>query len=356
MGGILGQKISALIISALLIIALYFVTVKGIIIILPFFLGYLLSKLFLPIIKKLDIKNKWIRGIISFIFILVIISLFSLLFYLLGKQLIDFLSNFIDTNPQLQDSLLDMINRTSDYIGDYFNNFNFQDIITNTINTISEQLVNISRNLLNSTINFFTFLPEILLFIIVLFISAFFFTKDHELITKQYDKYISKYMEKINENEYVKLFKDDVLFVVAGYVKAQLILMIITSIVSAIGLFLINVDNFLPKALIIGLVDALPMFGTGLFYIPWAISKFIVGNHTIGLYLLILYGITTIIRQSLEPKIFSQQIGLYPLITLLSIYGGLKIFGIIGIFIGPILVITAKTVVQFQRDKANINE
>jgi predicted PurR-regulated permease PerM len=95
----------------------------------------------------------------------------------------------------------------------------------------------------------------------------------------------------------------------------------------------------IPIALGIALIDALPILGPATIYIPWVISKLVMSEYTTALSLFILYLIVTLARQALEPKILSTQIGIYPLITLLAMYIGLKTLGFAGIILGPVSVI-----------------
>jgi len=102
---------------------------------------------------------------------------------------------------------------------------------------------------------------------------------------------------------------------------------------------LLGIDNAILIALIIAILDLLPVLGTGTVLIPWGIINIILGNYLIGVALIILYVVILIIRNIIEPKIISKQVGLHPLITLLCIFIGLKLFGFIGIIFLPLVTI-----------------
>ena len=95
-----------------------------------------------------------------------------------------------------------------------------------------------------------------------------------------------------------------------------------------------------------GLVDALPILGSGTVLVPWAIFSSLTGNLSLGLSLLIIYGIVLMFRQLIEPKVISSNIGIHPIFTLISMYAGFKIFGLIGLIIGPIILIIYKNVFE----------
>ena len=90
------------------------------------------------------------------------------------------------------------------------------------------------------------------------------------------------------------------------------------------------------KASCIAVLDILPILGTGGIMIPWAVISLVVGNVGLGLKLLLIYGIVTVVRNYVEPKIVGTQLGLHPIITLVSMFIGLRLFGFWGLFGLPV--------------------
>lgn len=348
MNNIVLNKSMYIILIIVFVILSFIIANQLFIIVLPFLFGYLISKLFIPIINKTTIKNTYIKGIFTFVLILLFISFVSLLLFLIGRSIINFLSNQVINNDTFRETILGYYNQLIDE--DLILPFNFKlnipSLLENGLRDSVNFIVEQSRTLVENSLRFIAFLPEILVFIIITFISAFFFTKDHILIQRKKEKYIGPYMPYLTENKYYKIIRNDILYVLGGYIKAQLILMTFTFIISSIALGIIQINNFILKAFIISFVDALPIFGTAIIIVPWSIFNFIQGNYFISIYLFSLYLLLTTFRQSIEPKVFSSQIGLYPLLTLFSIYAGLKLIGVLGIFIGPILVIVTKTLLK----------
>ena len=128
-----------------------------------------------------------------------------------------------------------------------------------------------------------------------------------------------------------------------GWLRAQLILMSVTFSEVLIGFLIIGIENALLLALIIALVDALPILGTGSILVPWAfIDLVFLGNTREGLSLALLWLITLFVRQLIEPKVVGHQIGIHPLFTLFGMYLGLQFMGVFGLFLGPICVVIIK--------------
>ena len=96
-------------------------------------------------------------------------------------------------------------------------------------------------------------------------------------------------------------------------------------------------------------------FGSGTILVPWAVIKFVDKDATLGAFLLVLYVLTLLTKQFIEPKIVSQNIGIHPIYTLISMYTGFKFMGIIGLLIGPIILIILKNVFSNSIDKGLFN-
>lgn len=348
MGNIIFNKIFTIIIIIFLIILSFIIFKKAFIIILPFYLGYLVSKLFIPILKKLKTKHKHLLTIFTFILILLFITIISFLFYIIIKSLTDYLSINLIQNGELRSTMFyyfNLINENKLKLPFDFS-ITIDSIITNSLQSLLDTLINQIQIIVENSLKFLAFLPEILVFILITFISAFFFTKDNELITIFFNKHIKKYFDKLKNNYYYMHIKKDVFTVFYGYMRSQFILMGITFIICLVGLGIIGINNFIVKAFLISLIDFFPLFGTAIVLLPWVTIKLLIGNYFHAIYLLILYLILTTTRQSMEPKIFSSQIGIYPLITLLSIYTGLKTIGFLGIFIGPIIAVLINNLIK----------
>ncbi|WP_432665415.1 sporulation integral membrane protein YtvI [Wukongibacter baidiensis] len=334
----MGNIIISKLMIVLIVVVLYFIIAKSIVFMLPFIIGWLISIIIEPMVTFLHKKLRIYRGIASFISII--------LFVVIGGVLISTLGGFLFSElTKLTDKLPDIAVKTSEfftYIDEKFQTL-YINIPPNIATSIYDSLYNFLTSLTKyfgvlatSTINVVTAIPNFLLFLLFTLLSSFFISKDKEKIYSFFKNHVP---EKIYNNSKLRILKDDLLSALLGYIRAQLILMTITFTESAIGLTLIGVNYSILFAFIISLVDALPVLGSGSIYIPWIILKLIEADYNTAVFLLILYLTVTIVRQTLEPKILSTQIGLYPLVTLMSIYIGIRLFGFIGIILGPIIVI-----------------
>jgi len=129
-----------------------------------------------------------------------------------------------------------------------------------------------------------------------------------------------------------------------AYVKTQVILILLVSITCSIGLFLIKNPYALLFGVAIGIFDALPVLGSVLILVPWAIISFIRGNAFAGAVLLTLYGICQFLREYLEPKLLGGKMGMKPVQSLMAVYIGYELFGVLGLFLGPFGLVLIKSI------------
>lgn len=126
-----------------------------------------------------------------------------------------------------------------------------------------------------------------------------------------------------------------------GWLKAQGKLMALTFTIVCIGLLLLGVPHAALWAALIALVDAVPMLGTGLVLIPWALICLLQDQSFRAIGLLGIFGVATVCRTTLEPRLLGKQLGLDPLVTLVSLYLGYQLLGLPGLILSPLLAVTA---------------
>ena len=111
--------------------------------------------------------------------------------------------------------------------------------------------------------------------------------------------------------------------------------MIVISLECAAGYYLLGIPGFPFWAILTGIVDALPVFGTGTVFFPWMLIVSLQGDYSFALWLGLLYIITWLTREFLEPKLLGNELGLLPVCFLMSVIAGLQLFGPLGFFSGP---------------------
>lgn len=180
-------------------------------------------------------------------------------------------------------------------------------------------------------------IPAFLTAVLISIIACFFLTCD-------YDNFTRMIKTSISEAHEASLVKTKRLFgdILSKMVKSYATIILITFCEVAIGLNVLKLIGvydggyIIAVSIVTALVDIFPVLGTGTVMVPWAIISFFSGNYGLGIGLLVLYAVITVIRQILEPKLVSMNVGMHPVITLMGMYLGVQLFGVIGIFTLPI--------------------
>lgn len=327
----------------LVVLFLFFLSFKYI---LPFILAYFFASLIEPIVKfiekKLHIPRK--IGSVFSIFVVLgsVLSLLGFVVYRLVKEIENVYLNLeinMDGVTTFFNSLVEKINgiyiRLPQEVTDIFRKA--VQNLANELQNLLEKVVNIAQVSIQFALN----LPQVIIFIFVTILATYFMSSDKNAILKFLEKQIpSNWVRRtrgISNNVFSAMF---------GWLRAQLIIMTITFTELTIGLLIIGIENSLLLALIIAVIDILPVLGAGTVLVPWAIINLILGNTKLGLSLFLLYVIILFVRQLIEPKIVGQQIGVHPLLTLFGMYIGLKAFGVAGMILGPLTVVLLKHVIM----------
>lgn len=169
-------------------------------------------------------------------------------------------------------------------------------------------------------------------------------------ITCDYDKFTMLIRENISREHEIAIVKTRKLLgdILGKMLKSYATLIFITFCEVSIGLNILKLIGvysggyILVLSIITAIVDILPVLGTGTILIPWALFNLFTGNIGLGIGLIILYGVITVIRQVLEPRLVAMNVGMHPVITLFGMYLGVQVFGFIGIFILPVTFVLVK--------------
>ena len=127
-----------------------------------------------------------------------------------------------------------------------------------------------------------------------------------------------------------------------GYIKAELTISLGVMVILAVGFAIMGQPYGLLLAFLLAVLDFIPILGAGTVMVPWMIVDAILGNWRRALYLLIIWGVICLFRRFMEPKIVGDQTGLHPLLSLLAIYVGMRTAGVLGMILGPVLLIMVR--------------
>ncbi len=306
---------------------------------LPFVAAFLLSLAAEPFIlfltKKLKVKRAAAAGISITLLIILLVCLVVLLSMTVmsgAKQLYNSIPRFIEQIRGYFDSLeaksdnaiITPFEKLTLRAFDYIRSIDVIMLLSGKFGSAA----------LNSFSGIMMSIPYMLMSLLVTLVSSVFisasFPEIKEFILLQFSD---------KNRSFIIAAKQSAACVFKKYVKSYAVLMLITFSELTLFFVIFDIKPAAAIALAISAVDILPVLGVGTVMLPWALISFLAGKTTFGLILLSIYAVITVVRQIIEPKIVGENIGLHPIVTLISIYIGLKLLGILGIFILPITII-----------------
>lgn len=307
----------------------------------PFVVAWLLASLLNPFVTWANKKIGVSRGLGTIISIATILSAFFWLIRILVQQLMEQIVALKNAFPIYQEQIMQFMEILEEKFATIVILLPLPDTFTTLDGVIAEALDYIGQSL-GTIVSYASSIvgqvPNGIFFIIITLISVFFMTRDNRMI-REFVK--AQIPDKIIEKS--ALLQSGLKNALGGYIKTQLILMCYTFCICLVGLFILQREYILLISLGIALFDALPAFGSGAILIPWGIYYLIIGDYGLGIGLLVIYGLILVMRQVMEPRVLSKQIGVYALVTLMAIYIGLKTIGVFGIIVGPIVVVIVQT-------------
>lgn len=341
-----------LLILLLSIIAIYF-GFKFIVFYMPFLIAFVIYLIIEPIIKffmkNFKLKRKTSAIIVFIISLSIIIGLLAWGIVSLiseSSNLLSGLNGYFEKISIQLENLLQKIDLSKLHLSTEITN-----VIHNSSIDLLSSVLEWVKSLLTNLLNIITSIPIVVIYTVITILALYFICTDKIYMLDQLEHHLPEIWVKKIAKHVKEISK-----YLGCMLKAEVILVIVSFIISLVGLYIfkfvgLNVKYPLIAALGIAFVDALPIFGSASVMIPWSVISAFNGDITLAISLLILLAIMGIIRQFLEPRIVSKQIGIHPIFTLIAMYTGFKIWGIIGMLLGPIILIILKSIFATTIDK-----
>lgn len=309
-------------------------------ILLPFIIAIVIGLFMEPVIKILQQRVKMPRG---FAVLTAMVLVFGSIGVVLTAVIIRLVSELIQISvllPGLSVEIRNYILVMAEKITAFY--VTLPPAVTTSleqnINSLASSLQGMASTVANSLLSFISMLPGTFMILVVILLSSYFIARDKQLII---DFIISLIPAPWGEK--IMSAAGDVAAAFLSYVKAQAILIFISTCLSVAGLYIIGADYALLMGILIGVFDMIPVLGPATIYLPWLVWSFATGATVFGVKLAVLYVVVSVARQILETKIVSGNLGLHPLATLISMYIGLRTLGLAGLAVGPILLIAIQS-------------
>ena len=331
------QAYAHLTITALGVAVVAFIVVRYLFLpLLPFFIAWGVAFVIRPaalfISKKLKLPRRLVSALLAAVAILVGLSAVVALGVWGISAAWRFLSDFAK-DERLFELLERIANPISAIFGDGEGAARLEEYLGDTLKGAISSVLSTLVDILTAVA---TRVPGVLFFILVTLIAAVYFAIDIERI----NAFVRRILPKRVGRALVRL-KDSFLHVGVRYIRSYLILMSITFVIMLAGFLILRVKNALFLALVISLLDILPLIGVGTVIVPWSIFQLVFGSPVVGIGLIVLLIVHEITRQFAEPRIVGKSLGLHPIVSLVLLYVGYSLFGFFGMLITPVVGILA---------------
>ncbi len=337
----------------LLIVALFFAFKYLADLLLPFIIGFLFAMLIRSFVRFVEnvtgMNSKISAGICTLVCYILI---FSAIFFI-ARALISEIIHFFDNLPRIYETNISpLIHRFELYLSDINGqNSEFEKMIASFLANAEDEIVDIiktfSGNAAEKIGQILLKIPEIFVTITVTIVASFFISIDYDAIKKVLVSHIEN-NAKYRVGKIKEVFFDAVGKICASY----LLIFLITFAELAAGLFLLKVKYALVISLIIAIADIFPVIGTGTILVPWSVIELLNGNKPLAIGLLAIFLIISIVRNIIEPKLIGKNSGIHPVATMIAMYVGLKIGGVLCAILLPFTLI----VIKHLKDKGELSE
>ena len=300
----------------------------------PVILGMLLAWLVVGISRKLRCTNRVFRIFLS----LLIYGLIGLLVGLLVVRAVSGVSDLIKWLPRFYELKLEpFILLCYRWAMDTIELLNptlltaLEKVLGSVLSAMESLFSRVSEGAVNLVSGIATGIPSLILSMLTMIFTTVFLVADYERIHAFASEHVPRSVKNLLKK--IRSYLTDTLFVV---IRSYAAIMLLTFTELSILFAIFGIERPVLKAAVIALLDILPILGTGGIMIPWAVTSLVLGYTGLGIQLFIIYGIVTVVRNYVEPKIVGAQLGLHPIITLVAMFIGLRLFGIWGLFGFPV--------------------
>ncbi len=309
---------------------------------MPFVIGWLIAMTANPLVRFLESKVKIVRKHSSVLIIVAALGLVIGLGYFILSRLFMQASSLARDLPVMYETASGALNRfflrfqdaarfLPKNVGQAWSDFtgNVGEMISLLVQKAASPTVEAAGNMAMG-------IPNVMVNVVVTILSSYFFLAERERILAFWRKYLPA-----GGRQYFQKLREDIRHLVGGYFLAQFKIMFLVAFILLAGFLVLGIRYAFLLAILVAILDFLPLFGTGTVLLPWAVVKLLSGEYMLALGLALLYVVSQVARQMAQPKLVGDSMGLPPLFTLVLLYIGFKVKGISGMILAVPLGILA---------------
>ncbi len=330
-----------------IVVLFYFFFSKLLMLALPFFISWGVAFAVRPLARKLSektkIPHKWISLALSLLAVLGVLALFFGVIIYAAREAWAFLTE-LAASEEIYNIISKIMNPIAGIFGEHEGAAEIEERISEAIRELISSFLS---KFVSSVSGFVSYIPGIVIFLFISIVSTVYFSLGLENINQGVKNFLPKSVYPA-----VVKFKNRFLIAALSYARSYLTIMLIVFSVLLAGFLILKSEYALLLSVVFALLDMLPLIGIGTFMVPWAIFEIAVGDVGVGVGLIVLFIVTEIVRNLLEPKIVGKNLGVHPILTLVLLYASFYLFGFAGLLLTPIFSVILNIVL----DKNNSSE
>ena len=300
---------------------------------LPFLIGWGLAFLVRPLSKRLCRLTRLPNKISSLLLtVLIVFAVFGGVIALIWRLSVEAFQFFSGLSGEaIYGILTKILNPLSGFFGDSEGALELEVKIGEAVENMLSSALSGVGSLLTA---FAASLPGVFIFLLITVIASVYFSLDLDKINQTVCKALPH-----RATEWLVRLKRGFFTTGVRYLRSYAVLMAVTFAIVLAGLLILKVEFALLLAIVIAALDILPVFGVGTVLVPWSVFQMLFGDLSLGIGLLVLFVIHEIVRQVIEPRIVGKNLGIHPIITLVLLYAGYSLFGVLGLILLPVLTV-----------------
>ena len=311
---------------------------------MPFLIGLVLALILQRpvnwVVRHTRLNRKLVAPVVTFAMLAVVAVVVSLLAVRMVNELAAFVISLPGWFQTMAPNVIHAVNVRFESIIEALPDeweSGIRQMVIDAVQLAQGELRRLSATVVTWVANKATILPGLLIGLIITLVSTFFICSEFDVIREFFRRQIPERYRGLAGETWLTFGRT-----LGRMLSSYLLIMCITFCELAVGFTILKLDYAVVLAGLVSLVDILPVLGTGTVLIPWGLIALLLGQWGQGIGILLLYGMVTVIRNILEPRIIGKRIGLHPLVTLIFMYLGLHILGLPGMFLFPLIFILLK--------------
>ncbi len=314
---------------------------------MPFVAALVLAWLLNPVIRFLQKKLGWKRNVLSLILVLVCIFVVGVLAAGLVYSLVSQVASFLQNWQPLWSDTMYALSSITETLEEFLKPLpaetyaQLSGLLERGVEWLGSVVPQLLTRAAGSAGNVALSLPSWAIGFVIFLMASYFISSDYPHL---------RYKAAQGVPEEFRGFLRDVKGVAVdafgGYVKAELILSSVIFLILLVGFFIMGEPYALLLAFILGVMDFIPIIGSGTAMVPWAVIDVVLGNYRHAIGLMVVWGIIAVFRRVAEPKVVGDQTGLSPIASLVSIYVGMRLAGVAGMILGPVVCLVALSILR----------